>query len=63
MNNKPVKVQYFDTTVECPDIASAKLAVREVFKLEKKPVRIVVTVPEGIYSNKDFVCIYQENQS
>ncbi|MBE6542242.1 MAG: right-handed parallel beta-helix repeat-containing protein [Ruminococcaceae bacterium] len=55
MNNKPVKVQYFDTTVECPDIASAKAAVREVFKLERKPVRVVVTVPEGIYSNRDFV--------
>ncbi|MBE6542241.1 MAG: right-handed parallel beta-helix repeat-containing protein [Ruminococcaceae bacterium] len=55
MSSKHVKVQYFDTTVECPDIASAKAAVREVFALEKKPVRVVVTVPEGVYSNKDFV--------
>ncbi|MBE6542243.1 MAG: right-handed parallel beta-helix repeat-containing protein [Ruminococcaceae bacterium] len=54
-NNSQIKVEFLGNTTMYADIASAKSAVRELIKDVKKPSKLTVTVPEGTYSNKDFV--------
>ncbi|MBE6542239.1 MAG: right-handed parallel beta-helix repeat-containing protein [Ruminococcaceae bacterium] len=56
MNTKSmIKIEYSNKVAEFDNMGLARAEVRKILASEKKPEKIVVTVPAGVYSPNDFV--------